>query len=349
MTVGLPVILGLVLVLPFAFHKVEENIELFLFVMGLASSIISGTLNAKLVRDALVHPIEITVAVLVMGAAFKFTSRPMERGVRWLSEKVSQRAFIFGLIFLLGLLSSVITAIIASLVLVEIISVLTLDRKAEVRVVILACYSIGMGAALTPIGEPLSTIAVAKLAGEPYHATFWFLLKILGAWVLPGVFAFSALSLFVHGKNVGAGEESLSESPEDIRKDESFSMIFIRAARVFIFVMALVLLGEGFKPLIDRYVIHMHSLALYWINTVSAVLDNATLTAAEISPKMDLNQIRDILLGLLIAGGMLIPGNIPNIIAAGRLKIGMKEWAKFGAPIGAVVMLAYFAVLLIVQ
>jgi predicted cation transporter len=50
-------------------------------------------------------------------------------------------------------------------------------------------------------------------------------------------------------------------------------------------------------------------------------------------------------MGLLIAGGMLIPGNIPNIVAAGRLKISMKEWAIIGVPIGLVLMVIFFVVL----
>jgi len=45
---------------------------------------------------------------------------------------------------------------------------------------------------------------------------------------------------------------------------------------------------------------------------VSAILDNATLTAAEISPQMHLDQVRAVLMSLLISGGMLIPGNIPT-------------------------------------
>jgi predicted cation transporter len=43
---------------------------------------------------------------------------------------------------------------------------------------------------------------------------------------------------------------------------------------------------------------------------------------------------------------MLIPGNIPNIVAAGRLKISMKEWAKMGIPIGLVLLVVLFAILL---
>ena len=47
---------------------------------------------------------------------------------------------------------------------------------------------------------------------------------------------------------------------------------------------------------------------------VSAILDNATLAAAEIGPALTESQIKSALMGLLISGGMLIPGNIPNII-----------------------------------
>jgi predicted cation transporter len=50
-------------------------------------------------------------------------------------------------------------------------------------------------------------------------------------------------------------------------------------------------------------------------------------------------------MGLLISGGMLIPGNIPNIIAAGRLGITSREWASVGLVTGLPLMLACFAVL----
>jgi predicted cation transporter len=76
-------------------------------------------------------------------------------------------------------------------------------------------------------------------------------------------------------------------------------------------------------------------------------LDNATLTAIEINAQMALPKIIAMVMGLLIAGGMLIPGNIPNIIAAGRLKISMKEWARLGVPIGIVIMTIFFVILLV--
>jgi predicted cation transporter len=45
----------------------------------------------------------------------------------------------------------------------------------------------------------------------------------------------------------------------------------------------------------------------------------------------------------------LIPGNIPNIISAGKLKIKSKEWIAVGVPIGIVAMILYFVVLLIIK
>ena len=127
---------------------------------------------------------------------------------------------------------------------------------------------------------------------------------------------------------------------------ESYLEIVIRSIKIYLFVMALTLLGAGFEPFIEKYLLGLSPLVLYWINMISAVLDNATLAAAEISPAMDGPTIKAILLGLLISGGMLIPGNIPNIIAAGKLNITSLEWARFGVPVGLIAMVAYFVVIL---
>ena len=42
---------------------------------------------------------------------------------------------------------------------------------------------------------------------------------------------------------------------------------------------------------------------------------------------------------------MLIPGNIPNIISAGKLGITSKEWARLGLPLGFVSMVIYYVIL----
>ncbi len=108
-------------------------------------------------------------------------------------------------------------------------------------------------------------------------------------------------------------------------EEEKLSEVFVRAGKVYLFVMALIFLGAGFKPLIDAYLLKLPSQILFWVNMVSATLDNATLAAAEIGPSLSVPQTKSALLGLLISGGMLIPGNIPNIIAAHALHITSTE------------------------
>jgi predicted cation transporter len=49
------------------------------------------------------------------------------------------------------------------------------------------------------------------------------------------------------------------------------------------------------------------------------------------------------LLSLLISGGMLIPGNVPNIVCAGKLRMHSGEWARVGLPLGVIMLGIYFA------
>lgn len=336
MIFGLTIILILVLFLPFTMNIVERNLEVFLFIMGVAAAFVSGVFNKSLLSVALVDPINITLAVLIAGLLFRWLQNPIEKGIGGISRAMPFRLFLVLVVIILGIISSIITAIIAAIVLVAIVSVLRMDRQSEIRFVILACFSIGMGAALTPIGEPLSTIATSKL-----NEDFFYLLKTIGPDVIPGVIIIGILTaVLVNPKKATDGGLTSLEK-------ESYGEILIRSIKVYLFVMALTLLGAGFEPFIERYLLGLSPLVLYWINMISAILDNATLAAAEISPAMDEPTIKAILLGLLISGGMLIPGNIPNIIAAGKLNITSKEWARFGVPFGLIAMVAYFIVILI--
>ena len=327
------VILLLVLVLPLASHRVEQNLEAFLFVMGLIAALAAGVFTRHLIGDALTDPIPITIAVLLSGLLFKWVRRFIGDALVRLRTILPMRVLVGLIVAVLGLLSSVITAIIASLVLVELVSVMRFREEDESRLVVIACMAIGLGAALTPIGEPLSTIAISKL-----NADFWYLMRLLWPWIIPGIVLLAVWSGFRPPAYKG---ETLTEE----EAQETYRGVVIRAARVYLFVMALVLLGEGFKPIIDRFIIGLDARLLYWMNMVSAILDNATLTAAEISPQMHVDQIRAVLMGLLISGGMLIPGNIPNIIAANKLKIRSRTWARYGVPLGLVLLVVYFGAL----
>lgn len=348
---GLLAILMAILILPFVVKAIEHDIELFFFVMGVLAVTVTARWSFHLVKHALTEPLLISAAVLIFGIVFRETKKYLQTLQQKIIGAVGLRCFVFFLIAFVGLTASFFTAIIVSLFLVEMISLLQVERKQEIRTTVLACFAIGLGAALTPVGEPLSTIAVSKMDGD-----FWYLLRLLGVWIVPGIIGLAVLGL-VGPVTVVATENTRQTEHRDrgllaasIRQaslqigqfEESTVGIFLRALKVYVFVLALVLLGDGFTPLIERYVIQLSWPALYWLNTISAVLDNATLAAAELSPAMQAAQVRAILLGLLLAGGIFIPGNIPNIIAAGMLRISMKEWAVWGLALGLPLLIIYF-------
>lgn len=355
LSAGLFVIFLIVLLGPFLVKKIEHNLEAFLFSMGIlavtldhfllkvsevAADEIAPGWNLTLIEKAIIDPVEITLAVLIAGLLFHYGRKSLKGFTDSILEKVPLKVFVFLTVVILGILSSIVTAIIAALLLVELVSALKLNRKTEINLVIIACFAIGLGAALTPVGEPLSTIVIkTKL-----QADFWFLFDQLGKYIIPGVLAMGILSIFFVGK-----KEKAKDSLEAAEEKETLKDVGIRAFKVYIFVMALVFLGIGFTPIIEWYIKALSPEILYWVNSVSAILDNATLASAEITKGMETLQINAALMGLLISGGMLIPGNIPNIISANKLGITSKEWAKLGIPLGIVIMVVYYVILFFLE
>jgi predicted cation transporter len=336
----LALLLIITFVLPIVSKKVEENLEIFLFTIGLAASITSGVLNGELLLKILENKFMyiIAFAVLIGGFLFRSLNDYIEGAMERILKHIPLKVFIFLLIIVLGLLSSMITAIIAALLLVEVISLLPISRDNKIKVDIVACFSIGLGAVLTPIGEPLSTIVVSKLG-----VNFWFLFNEFSIYIIPGI-----IVLGIIGAYFGIQEKKEIDPKDELMIEETTSVIIIRALKIFLFIIALELLGEGFKPIIDTYIITLDTRYLYWVNMSSAVLDNATLAAAEMSAKMTETQVKAVLMGLLISGGMMIPGNIPNIISAGKLKIKSSEWIKLGVPLGLILMLVYYVIIFVI-
>lgn len=335
----------LVLALPLTVHKVEENLEIFLFLCGAFAVTVTHTWSWELVKTALEDPIKITLAVLVAGFLFKQFHRALQKGTQKMVSGIGLRTSMALIVLILGLTSSLITAIIAALILAELVVLLPLNRKGRVQLVVYSCFAIGMGAVLTSVGEPLGTIVLSKLKGAPHFADFWFLLEHLGWYVLAGNMVMAALASRIRPE---ANASSQSAQIQSVPSDHSIKNIFIRAVKVYLFVMALVLLGDGLKPLAMQTIAHLSADALYFINTLSAILDNATLAAIEITPDISIRNLMFLLISLIISGGILIPGNIPNIICASKLKITSKEWAKTAVPLGVILMAGYFAVLCMV-
>jgi len=361
--IGLIIIIIEVLVLPFKVRAIERNLEIFLFISGVLALTLSGFIplpgeqtgwSWKILTESLTAPLNITniqgipigivQIVLLVGIIIYVWYRQIELAIVNLVKKFSVSMIVFGLIITLGLISSVISAILAAILLVEIICALPLDRGSKIDITVVACFAIGLGAALTPLGEPLSTIIVAKLSGAPHFARFDFLFRILGIYIIPAVIFLGIIGVILYKRgSAGTGVSECHLQRETIRQ------VVVRSGKVYLFIMALVFLGEGFKPVVLDYVIQIPAEGLYWVNMVSAVLDNATLAAAEIGPALSVQQIKSAVMGLIIAGGMLIPGNIPNIIAAGKLEITSKEWARRGVPLGLVLMVCFFGIVFLPQ
>ncbi len=330
------IILALLLFGPLLVHRIEQNIEIYFLTLGLIATTLAGGWSVEIVEEAVREPLPISIAVLVAGILFAYTREPMDRGFARLRVRIARPMLAALSIFLLATLSSVITAIVAAVVLVEVVGLLRLSEQARIGVAVAGCYAIGLGASLTPLGEPLSTLATLAL-----KLPFFGLFELLGAFVLPGIAASAILAGYF-----ARGEYGPAPNGPHVR--ESPLIALSQSVRVFVFVGGLVLISHAFGPLTVHYVNLLTDHQLFWANMVSAALDNATLVALEVHD-MSLSRARDAILSLLISGGMLIPGNIPNIVSAGALRIGSAAWARIAVPIGIVMLGIYFAVLYMVD
>jgi predicted cation transporter len=331
-------LIALLLIGPVVSRIVEEHIEVFFAAVGVVAMTLAGAWEWDVLADAVTVPLWITIAVIVAGLVFDWMRQWMDRVMVRMRERVALPLLCGSAVFAIALLSAVITAMVAALVLVETAGLLRLNPVARLRVVVVGCFAIGLGSSLTPLGGPLSTLAASGLG---LGATGLF--NLLAPYVLPGMVACAILgAIFV------LGDKAKGASPAVVlalaHLGETFVGALLRGLKVYVFIAALVLVGHAFAPLVVIWLPKLGRGALFWANMASAAMDNATLVAVEIHA-MDSARAREAIIALLIAGGMLIPGNIPNIIAAASLRIRAAEWAKLGVPIGLALLGIYFAVL----
>lgn len=326
-------ILIILLFAPFILAPVERNLEACFFALGIIAVTLGGLWGWQLARHAATEPIPITIAVILAGSLFGLTRERFDREFVRMRAAMPRSLLTALTIFTIGILSSVITAIIAALLLVEMAGLLRLGQDKRDHVVIIGCFAIGFGSALTPLGGPLATLAASAL-----NLPFTGLFNLLIPYVLPGLVAMSILSGVIARGEYGGAVDVRVAVREDTRQ------ALVQGVKVFAFVAGLVLISEAYAPLARRYVTMLGGDALFWANITSAALDNTTLVALEFHD-LDLDRAREALISLLIAGGMLIPGNIPNIISAGILRIGSGVWARMGVPLGLLMLGIYFAVL----
>ncbi|MEZ0319651.1 MAG: DUF1646 family protein [Pyrobaculum sp.] len=332
-----PQILFLILLiaLPIVSKKVEHNLELFFLAMAALGATLERLWSWHLLKEALLHPVAlyqpgvgylpigITQVVLAAGLGFY----PLRHKLAEKADVLAKPAVVAVLIFALGTSSSVISAVVASAVFAELLAFADTSHEYKARAAIYGAFAIGVGAALLPVGEPLSTIAVSKLK----QGLFYLVGVLLDAVAI--IVAFFALYAYLALKKLTKSGVEVEPYEPELRE------VFLRAARIYVFIFALTILGEFFEPLAEA-VAQFGKEMLYVFGLLSAVADNATLVAALVGPEMSAETLRAFIISLVISGGFTVPGNVPNIILASVLKIGFKEWIRLALPVGAAVFAA---------
>lgn len=340
------ILLGLVvlnlLVWPLKSKWVENHLEIFLLMVGAAAVTISGMWSKEFIYDVLNSPVNVAFIVLVVSIIFNYYSRYIFRVLFVLFRFFEPKYSFAILVFLLGITSSVFSVTVAALVLAEVLQVVNLEREQTVKVTVYACYAIGLGAVLLPLAEPLGLVIYKELAAGPHQADFFFVLKHFFWWIMPAI-SLMALAAGYTVRNANAQVElHIREDKEDTRS------MLRRTWHIYLFVAALTLISTGLRPFADATIARLSGKILFWANSVSVIIDNATLAAIEITPDVTIPNLMYMVIGLAAFGSMLIQGNLPNIVAAEKLGIKSREWARVAVPTGLVLMSGYFVALWIV-
>jgi predicted cation transporter len=329
------IILAALLAGPLIFGPLEHNLEPYCFALGMTAVTVGRLWDWHLLRKAALDPMPITVTVIGAGILFGALRPVLDRGFAAM-RSLLPRPLVAGLVVLIvGLLSSAITAVIAALMLVEGVALMGLGPAERTRVVVLGCFAIGLGSALTPIGGPLATLAASAM-----NLDFAGLFRLLSPWVFPGVAAVSVLTAYY-----ARGPYDLIAASAQVHEGPRRAVM--QGLRIFAFIAGLILIGEACAPVASRYLSQLSDGTLFWANMISAALDNATLVAIEFH-QIEHQRAQAALLSLLVSGGMLIPGNVPNIVCANKLSMRSAEWARIGLPLGLIMLGIYFAVLFVV-
>ena len=338
----LAVIVLNLLIWPLVSKWVENHLEIFLLIIGVAAVTVAGGWNKDFIYQTFNAPVNVAFIVLVVSVIFNYYSRYIFRMLFVLFRYFEPKHSFAILVFLLGLSSSVFSVTVAALVLAEVLQVVNLEREQTLKVTVYACYAIGLGALLMPLAEPLGLIIHNQLAQGPHQADFFFMLRHFFWWIVPGL----ALMGFAAGYTV---RNTNTQVQLHIREDkEDYKSILRRTWHIYLFVAALHLISTGLRPFAQSTIAHLSGKILFWANAASVVIDNATLAAIEVTPTVTVHNLTYMIIGLAAFGSMVVQGNLPNIVAAEKLGIKSREWARVAVPTGLVLMTGYFIALSIV-
>ncbi len=247
-----PVELGLIpifvaiLLGPLLVKRIEQNIETFLFLMGICAVAISRSWHIGLVEEAIQEPIivGIVLSVLVAGLTAHYLGPHFLRGINdALLDEITLKVIFLEIVVVLGLSAIIITPILPFFLLVEVVNHLPLKRRTRAKLTIMASLSICLGAVLALVETPYSTIAITKMQGSLPSINV-LPLELQSLYVILCILALGLISVFFIEEKVTAMEIQATEGRDGLKN--GVKNIAMWSAKACMFVGAILLVGVAF-------------------------------------------------------------------------------------------------------
>ena len=228
---------------PFFVKKIENNFEAFLLLIGLCAVAISGSWHENTIEQALLNPLVFVMilSLLLISALAGYQESYFKRMNNSISREITVKMIIFGIVVVLGLAAGFITPILLLFVLMEMVTILPLERKTKVGIIILTGFSIGLGAILS-IFEPLSTISAAKTLNESHLLNSTLSLNIPDIYLILCILVLGLIAVSVSVDKIAITK--IPSSKCEMLPDS----VAVSSAKACMFVAALVLAGLAFSP-----------------------------------------------------------------------------------------------------
>lgn len=322
---------------PFLSRRVEQHYPLFLLSLGAPAAWLSGRLNESALTEALLRPLQLCLALVAGALLLSLAHKPLALAAAATSRRLGPRAGTVAGVLAAAAAAPFITGTAAALLLVELLRAVPMSLERRREAAVMGISAVGLTAGLSAAGSPAAAVVLSKLTGAPYPVGPWLLFDLVGPWVLSGAVALAVAAGVLAGDGQGA-----EDSPDD---PLALWSILVLTGRLFAATCGLILLGAGVLPALEGTLRGVPPWALYWLNMVSAVLDNGVLAAVEFDPGMLQDQLRFAYCGILAADPLLVIAAAPNMVAAARLGISPRTWAQVGIPAGAALYICCFLAL----
>lgn len=179
------------------------------------------------------------MCVLAVGAVIRYRRPHPDDMNDSLIDGITLKVIFFEIVVVLGLLAGIVTPIIPFFVLVEVVNLLPIERRARASLMLLACLSVLLGAAVTPGDGPFSTIAATKMDGLSHPEQLLPLSNLFSISLIPYLLLLGLISTLF------AGRSTFKERPAK-EGAVTFKNATNLGVRACMFVGALLLVGGAF-------------------------------------------------------------------------------------------------------